>query len=75
MRTVMILALAMFSTSAMAADYTPWPGHDQSPPALSDLRPVKGDDSCCKHCTKGQPCGDTCISTKAKCKNPPGCAC
>lgn len=60
---------------AVAADYTPWQEPDAARPSLSDIRPVKNDDACCKHCTKGQPCGNTCISAKAKCKSPPGCAC
>lgn len=72
----LLLAFAMLIASpAMAADYTPWPERDVARPSLSDLRPVKGDDACCKHCSKGQPCGNTCISAKSKCKSPPGCAC
>lgn len=31
--------------------------------------------SYCKHCTQGQPCENSCISTKYKCHQPPGCAC
>lgn len=31
--------------------------------------------TCCKHCTKGQPCGDGCISASKTCRKPPGCAC
>jgi len=30
---------------------------------------------CCKYCTKGKPCGDTCISVKYTCHVGPGCAC
>lgn len=30
---------------------------------------------CCKVCTKGKPCGDTCIAQDKTCHVPPGCAC
>jgi hypothetical protein len=30
---------------------------------------------CCKHCTTGKPCGDTCISSSYTCHVGPGCAC
>jgi hypothetical protein len=57
-----------------AAEYTPWA--DRVLPALEALTQLaQRQDTCCKHCTKGQPCGNTCISAKAKCKSPPGCAC
>jgi hypothetical protein len=31
--------------------------------------------TCCKVCTKGKACGDTCISKSYTCHQPPGCAC
>ena len=31
-------------------------------------------DTCCKPCTKGKPCGNSCIAASSKCKRPPGCA-
>jgi hypothetical protein len=30
---------------------------------------------CCKVCTKGKPCGDTCIAKNKVCHVGPGCAC
>ena len=30
---------------------------------------------CCKVCTTGKACGDTCIATTDTCHSPPGCAC
>lgn len=30
---------------------------------------------CCKRCSKGIPCGDSCISATKSCRKPPGCAC
>ncbi len=31
--------------------------------------------SCCKYCSRGQPCGDSCISKSKTCHKPRGCAC
>lgn len=31
--------------------------------------------SCCKICSSGQACGDSCISRSKRCTKPPGCAC
>ena len=56
----------------------------QLPTVLSDLlpppaankslvpTPVQG---CCKVCSKGKPCGDTCIARNKTCRVGPGCAC
>jgi len=69
----------LLSFPAAAADYTPWPGQDNysNGSALVALgqQLATDKDTCCKHCTKGQPCGNTCISAKAKCNQRPGCAC
>jgi hypothetical protein len=74
MRSLAII-MALIGAPAMAADYTSWPERGQQP-ALSDMREApQVAQACCKHCTKGQPCGNTCISAKAKCKTAPGCAC
>ena len=32
-------------------------------------------DGCCKVCTTGKPCGDTCISEADTCRTVGGCAC
>jgi hypothetical protein len=39
--------------------------------------PTSGDSGggCCKHCSVGKPCGDSCISKNYTCHKPPGCAC
>jgi hypothetical protein len=34
--------------------------------------PVQG---CCKHCSQGKACGDSCISRNDECHVGPGCAC
>lgn len=31
--------------------------------------------SCCKQCSKGKACGDSCISRDKSCRKGPGCAC
>ena len=31
--------------------------------------------ACCKYCSKGKPCGNSCISRRYTCHQPPGCAC
>lgn len=31
--------------------------------------------ACCKRCTKGKPCGDSCIAVSRTCRKGPGCAC
>ena len=74
MRLLWVL-IVLASMPAVAADYSSWPGHDVITRLVTDVELAKNGDGCCKHCTKGQPCGNTCISTKSKCKSPPGCAC
>ena len=32
-------------------------------------------DACCKHCSTGKPCGDTCIAVTDTCHTTGGCAC
>lgn len=31
--------------------------------------------ACCKTCSKGKPCGNSCIARNKRCHQPPGCAC
>ena len=74
------LILVVFAAPAIAAEHSPWV-IDTQPPPLTEFRELAqqqqapNGQACCKHCTKGQPCGNTCISATAKCKSPPGCAC
>jgi hypothetical protein len=74
MRTL-ALVVALLSVPAFAADYTPWPGRGSEPIASERIELAQQSQVCCKKCTKGQPCGNSCISASAKCKQPPGCAC
>jgi hypothetical protein len=41
-------------------------------PARAVTAPVV---TCCKHCSKGKACGDSCISRSYTCHKAPGCAC
>lgn len=73
---IRLLAVLLLNVTApaVAADHSPWGSPPASArPTLTEL--AQRQDACCKHCTKGQPCGNTCISAKARCKSPPGCAC
>lgn len=74
MRFLAAALVLIVTPQAIAADYSPWADRPGSAiELLTEL--AQRQDTCCKHCTKGQPCGNTCISAKAKCKSPPGCAC
>lgn len=69
------LVVALLSVPAFGADYSPWPGQEPAPIAVPWLELAQQRDTCCKHCTKGKPCGNSCIAASSKCKQPPGCAC
>ncbi|MEZ4237966.1 MAG: hypothetical protein R3F59_17845 [Myxococcota bacterium] len=42
---------------------------------LAALRPPAPTRSCCKTCSTGKACGNSCISRAYQCHQPPGCAC
>jgi hypothetical protein len=44
----------------------------ESPTPSYVIEPIR---ACCKYCSKGKPCGDTCISRNKTCHVGPGCAC
>ena len=56
-------ALALTLVSASGPSLTTGCGKDSSGP------------SCCKVCTTGKACGNTCIPQMDTCHQPPGCAC
>ncbi len=43
------------------------------PAAMID--PCAATGACCKVCTKGKACGDSCIAKHLNCHKPRGCAC
>jgi hypothetical protein len=58
------LPVALLSMPAFAADHTPWPGHELEPGATAWVEMAQQRDTCCKHCTKGKPCGNSCIAAR-----------
>jgi len=73
-----ILALALWCSPlalALAADHSPIP--EQSPATVVEtfLARSPGKNTCCKRCSKGKPCGDSCIAVSKTCRSGPGCAC
>jgi hypothetical protein len=50
-------------------------GKVDSQPASVSVTATSQSTYCCKHCTTGQPCGDTCISRTNTCHVGGGCAC
>jgi hypothetical protein len=73
-----VVAMSLSATPVAAANYSPWADRPRSAVerlSIELVKSKKGSDICCKHCTKGQPCGNSCISIKDKCHKPPGCAC
>lgn len=72
------------TTAAATGDYAGQWGVDRAftDTAVSDHWPVwaefyskRDGKECCKTCTAGKACGDTCIPQSATCTAPPGCAC
>lgn len=51
--------------------------HSALPPLLfgTTQAPSLDQQRCCKICTVGQACGNSCISRQYQCHQPPGCAC
>ena len=80
---LLALGLALLVSSfAFAADEVPHAGLlDRSEPstsiltALHSTETVEVAERCCKHCSAGKACGDSCISRDKQCHKGPGCAC
>jgi len=58
------LALASGASPALGLLSTPTPAGTPAPTR-----------KCCRTCSSGKPCGDSCIARTATCRQPPGCAC
>jgi len=55
-------------------------GYVRSSDSLEDISLEETDTeptqrTCCKYCSKGKACGDSCISRSYTCHKAPGCAC
>jgi hypothetical protein len=44
-------------------------------PAEKPSKPAEKPQSCCRVCSKGKACGNSCISRRFVCHKPSGCAC
>lgn len=42
---------------------------------ILEFQTLKYSQSCCKVCTRGKACGDSCISAMKRCRKGVGCAC
>lgn len=74
MKTVsaLLLCLTLSAAGIALAGEKPSPASTNSQAGTAPA-PAKKD--CCVVCKKGVPCGDSCISAKKTCRQPPGCAC
>lgn len=50
-------------------------GKVNSSPATVSVTATSSSTYCCRRCTTGKPCGDTCISRTSTCRTSGGCAC
>ncbi|MFD2175501.1 hypothetical protein [Rhodobacter lacus] len=78
----MALFLALGSGIACAALAQDQPVPDAPVSAFGQLQAIASAQhaplqsyACCKHCSKGKACGDSCISRVKTCRKGPGCAC
>lgn len=77
MRTIFAAAvaacLALSATAAPAPDYVAMVRSLAQETTQSTTDVIKA--ACCKRCSKGKACGNSCISKDKQCHQPPGCAC
>jgi endonuclease YncB( thermonuclease family) len=52
-----------------------WRRGDRSPIVTEKAAPPESAAACCKVCTTGKACGNSCISRSKTCRKPSGCAC
>jgi hypothetical protein len=50
-------------------------GSNAQPPPSKARAPSATPMACCKTCTQGKACGNSCIAKYKDCHQPPGCAC
>jgi hypothetical protein len=48
---------------------------ERRPAPAKPTKPADEPRTCCRVCSKGKACGDSCISRRLTCQKPPGCAC
>ena len=77
MKNLILVFLLLLSTSANAQEINAFDSQVLNP-ATTLIEKLPNKDmlsQCCKVCTKGCPCGNTCISCSKDCHVGPGCAC
>ncbi|MBK1625207.1 hypothetical protein CKO32_16735 [Afifella marina DSM 2698] len=78
MRALFIVSLVLLTSISQAAPTLDiaaalkGPAHE----AQTNITPLPVQPAaCCKHCSKGKPCGNSCIARNKTCHKGPGCAC
>ena len=66
----LVLATA---TASLGSDVQPPPSSASAPELARDPSPMPM--ACCKVCSQGKACGNSCIAKSKDCHQPPGCAC
>ncbi|WP_128292020.1 hypothetical protein [Afifella aestuarii] len=76
MRLVAALLIATMATTAQAAPVLDLAALLKQAPVPAEMTSIPVQPTaCCKHCSKGKPCGDSCIARNKECHKGPGCAC
>ena len=77
MKNLILVFLFLLSTSANAQEINAFDSQVLNPATTLTEKLSNKDilSQCCKVCTKGCPCGNTCISCSKDCHVGPGCAC
>ena len=77
MKNLILVFLLLLSTSANAQEIKAFDSQVLNPANTLTEKLSNKDmlSQCCKVCTKGCPCGNTCISCSKDCHVGPGCAC
>jgi len=63
----------MLADTPLPSEPTAIPVEPTAAPVVIPVAPPS--QTCCKICTTGKACGDSCISQDKTCHQPPGCAC
>lgn len=66
----LVLATA---TASLGSNAQPSPSSARGPELASDSSATPM--ACCKVCSQGKACGNSCIAKSKDCHQPPGCAC
>ncbi|HSC87553.1 MAG TPA: hypothetical protein VLC09_09800 [Polyangiaceae bacterium] len=72
----LLLGALVLLGSAAPSPYVPLPVDGQPDASLDEQSPTDATAAaCCKVCSAGKACGDSCISRQKTCHKAPGCAC